>query len=354
MGFRLYLCACLASSLALWGCGSNESLGSGFPEDAGMGGMGGVASVTSITGAPDGAASTPGGTSAASAPVAGTSAAATTAVAGQTSPTVSSNASGGNTARAGATAAGGTSKNTSAGAGGTTGEGGKTTSGAATTKATSSGGSTTTGGSTSTSSDGSGGSASDGGTSGVVLTATLLDTEYIQATWTNNTQASIFLYGCGTVDLHRKDASGWTNLGTGVLCGWEGVSPEVKPGATYKEERRHGPVSKLSDGTGGIFRMSGRYGVGCTNPSAGQSKAGCTDFYVATSNEVTVTLSPVSPDAGVDAACGDMPEGVTCRKSTGGCAAMICSNGGWACAAGQTPVGLVPGACDVPDASAGG
>lgn len=349
MRFRLYLCAsCLVASLALWGCGSNESLGSGLPADAGTGGGGGVSNVTSVTGGPDGATSSPGGSSAASVPVAGNSAAATTAGAGQTSTTGSTSTSGGSTATAGATAAGGTSKNTSAGEGGNTSVGGKSTSGG-----TASGGSTSAGGSTSTGSGGTGGSTSDGGASGVVLTATLVDAEYLRSTWKNNTQASIFLYGCGTVDAYRKDASGWTNLGAGVMCTWEGASPEVKPGATYQEERPYGPVSKLADGKGGTFRMSGRYGVGCTNPAAGQSKAGCTAFYEATSNEVTITLSPISPDAGADAACGDMPDGVTCRKSTGGCTAMVCSNASWACAAGQTPVALVPGACDVPDASAG-
>lgn len=92
--------------------------------------------------------------------------------------------------------------------------------------------------------------------------------------------------------------------------------------------------------------------MGCTNPSAGQSKAGCTSFIEATSNEITVAM-PV-PDAGVDAVCGAQPEGVTCKKPTGGCASMTCVNGSWACAAGQTPVALVPGACDVPDAGIGG
>jgi hypothetical protein len=153
------------------------------------------------------------------------------------------------------------------------------------------------------------------------------------------------------VNVYRKDSAGWTNVGQPLVCAWEGVSPEVKPGASYNDPS-YGPFGKLWPGTGGTFRLSGKYGVGCTNPAAGQSKAGCTAFYEATSNEVVVTLP--SPDAGVDAGCGVQPEGVTCRKSTGGCASMICGNGSWACASGQTPVALVPGACDVGDAGNGG
>lgn len=217
----------------------------------------------------------------------------------------------------------------------------------------SAGGIVTLGGSTVVNSGGSGGTTASGGAgagTGVILTATLLEnTVTIQATWQNNTQASIFLYGCGTVDVYRREATGWTNIGKPLACSWEGISPEVKPGASFSDPS-YGPFTKWWPGTGGTFRLSGKYGVGCTDPSGGQSKAGCTSFIDATSNEITVAM-PV-PDAGVDVACGAM-EGVTCKKPAGGCAAMTCVNGTWACAPGQTPVALVPGACDIPDAASG-
>jgi hypothetical protein len=177
----------------------------------------------------------------------------------------------------------------------------------------------------------------------------------VSVTWQNKTSASIFLYGCGTVDAYRKDAAGWTKLGKYVACSWEGISPEVKAGTSYTDTGPgvNGLVIKEWVGSGGIFRFTGTYGVGCTDPSAGQSKAGCTSFHEATSDEIVVHGPPTVPDAGADAVCGTMPEGVTCRKPTGGCAAMTCTNGSWACASGQTPVALVPGACDgVVDAAA--
>lgn len=337
MRFHTYL---LVSLLALGGglsslsgCGSNKSLGEGFPEDAGAGGIGGTTAVTTVTGG----GSTAGGASAASTPVGGSSPVASSAAAGQTA--------GGSSAVAGKSATAGTSTGT-AGA-----VAGKTASGGASGGRSDTGGTSAVGG-TSVSSGGSSGSTGSGDGTGVILTATVLDTGTIQATWQNNTQASIFLYGCGTVDVYRKDSAGWTNIGKPLQCGWEGVSPEVKPGASL-EDPAYGPFTKYWPKTGGIFRVSGKYGVGCTDPSAGQSKAGCTAFYQATSNEVTVTM-PV-PDAGVDGGCGEMVEGVTCKKPGGGCAAMTCSNGSWSCAPGQTPVALVPGACDISvDAAAAG
>jgi hypothetical protein len=350
MRFQAYLfasCLALVSSSAFVGCGSNESLGSGLPEDAGGGGTAGASAVTTVTGASTasgGATTGGGGTSAVASSSAGTS-----AVAGQISG--SSSAAAGSSVIAGTTATGGASTGTTTGAAGTTGVAGKTASGGTATGGTRTGGTTTT----SVSTGGMGGGAGTNGIStspsGVILTASLAQPGTIQGIWQNNTQSSIFLYGCGTADAYQKQDTGWVNIGKPMACSWEGASPEVKPGASYTDPS-YGPINKYWGGNGGIFRLTGKYGVGCTNPSAGQSKAGCTAFYEVTSNEIEAKGPPTATDAdaGVDADCGTMPEGVTCKKPTGGCAIMTCTNGSWACAAGQTRVALVPGACDVTDA----
>jgi hypothetical protein len=82
-------------------------------------------------------------------------------------------------------------------------------------------------------------------------------------------------------------------LSPGVVCDWEGVSPEVKPGTTYSDSAfMFGPPALTLWSKGGeTYRLTGKYGVGCTNPELGQSKAGCTAFYQATSYPISLSTS---------------------------------------------------------------
>ena len=369
-----FLVLVAASLGTLAGCGSNQSLGGGEPSDAAVasGGAGGTTGVTTVTGGTTASITAAGGATVAGTSAGGVSSSAgMTANAGRTSTASTSTGgatvAGGTTAVAGKTATGGSSTEGTTATGGSTVIAGKTATGGAST-----GGTTATGGSIGTGGSAAGGTSATGGTGaggstggavgGVSLVAELYVTElsnvtdcWIKPSWQNGSSMSIFLYGCGTVDVYKKDASGWKNLGKTIACAWEGISPEVKAGTTYTDDSpAYGPVYKTW-GTG-TYRVAGTYGVGCTDPSAGQSKAGCTAFYVATSNEITVTAPPPSADAGVDGACGTLPEGVTCKKPTGGCAAMTCVSASWTCAPGQTPAAVVPGVCDTiaPDAGTGG
>ena len=52
--------------------------------------------------------------------------------------------------------------------------------------------------------------------------------------------------------------------------------------------------------------------------------------------------------------CGAAPIGSQCKTSAGGCAPLQCIGSSWGCAAGQTEVGVVPGACSVADGGADG
>ena len=142
---------------------------------------------------------------------------------------------------------------------------------------------------------GTGGSADagTGGVAGVALLGFTTADGHLVATWQNQSQVSIFLYGCGTADLWQKNGSDWVKLGPGFACAWEGVSPEVAPGATYTDSAfMYGPPALTLWGNGGeTYRLTGKYGVGCTNPGLGQSKAGCTAFYEATSYPITLSTS---------------------------------------------------------------
>jgi hypothetical protein len=181
-----------------------------------------------------------------------------------------------------------------AGSGGTGGTGGATGSGGKG-GATASGGTTGTGGTSPGGNSGTGGSSQpgDAGIGGVTLIASVTSDGSIVPVWQNQSQVSIFLYGCGTANVWKKNGSDWVNRGTVVVCAWEGVSPEVPAGATLADS---GPgYAVLAVWGPGTYRLQGRYGVGCTNPELGQSKAGCTAFYDAISNEVTLTAVP---DAG--------------------------------------------------------
>ena len=156
------------------------------------------------------------------------------------------------------------------------------------------GGSAALGGST-----GAGGTVATGGNSaaggnagspGGVLLSAVYDGQ-VHATWQNQTSQSIFLYGCGTVEWSRLEGADWVNHGAFVMCVWEGTAVEVAAGATYTETESFAP------GIAGRYRLSGRYGVGCT-PGLGLSAAGCTTFSTATSNEFVVPATGGGGDAG--------------------------------------------------------
>ena len=114
-----------------------------------------------------------------------------------------------------------------------------------------------------------------------------------------DSQVSIFLYGCGTASLWQQKADSiWTDLGPAAVCTWEGVSPEVKPGETYSD---NGYASRNLWVNGSeTYRFTGTYGVGCTHPELGQSKAGCTAFYEATSYPISVHTASADGGSSVD------------------------------------------------------
>jgi hypothetical protein len=130
---------------------------------------------------------------------------------------------------------------------------------------------------------------SGGSPGGVVLIATY--DGQVHATWQNQTSQSIFLYGCGTVEWSRLEGSAWVNHGAFILCAWEGIAVEVAAGTTYTE------TESFAGAEAGRYRLSGRYGVGCT-PGLGLSSAGCTAFFEATSNEFVVPATGGSGGAG--------------------------------------------------------
>ena len=178
------------------------------------------------------------------------------------------------------------------------------------------GGTVATGGSTAL--GGSGGSQG-----GVLLTATY-DGE-AHATWQNQTSQSIFLGGCGTVEWSRLEGSTWVNHGAFVVCAWEGIAVEVAAGGIFTETRGFGQAEA------GRYRLSGRYGVGCT-PGLGLSSAGCTAFFTATSNEFVVPASGGTGGTGtggVTGRGGSGAGGAGGNAGTGGstidCALVGCS-----------------------------
>jgi hypothetical protein len=142
---------------------------------------------------------------------------------------------------------------------------------------------------------GTGGSLAAGGSGGsaggVVLTASY-DEQSVHATWQNHTEQSIFLAGCGTVQWSRFDGTVWSDGAPFMVCSWEGVAVEVAAGATFTENESGPP------GGAGRYRLSGRYGVGCT-PGVGLTAAGCTAFATVTSNEFVVarTRTKLVPEA---------------------------------------------------------
>ena len=135
-----------------------------------------------------------------------------------------------------------------------------------------------------------------GGSPGGVLLVATYDGQ-VHATWQNQTSQSIFLYGCGTVEWSQLEGADWVNHGAFVVCGWEGVAVEVAAGATYTE------TQSFARAEAGRYRLSGRYGVGCT-PGLGLSNAGCTAFFTATSNEFVVSATGGTGGAGAGGVVG--------------------------------------------------
>jgi hypothetical protein len=156
---------------------------------------------------------------------------------------------------------------------------------------------------------GSGSPSSTGGTPGGVLLTATYDGQ-VHATWQNHTGESIFLYGCGTVEWSRLEGADWVNHGAFVMCGWEGIAVEVAAGTTYTE------TESFARAEAGRYRLSGRYGVGCT-PGLGLSQAGCTAISTATSNEFVVPATAGTGGTGAGGMVG-----------TGGSTAVTGGSGG--------------------------
>jgi hypothetical protein len=188
------------------------------------------------------------------------------------------------------------------------------------------GGAVGTGGSVST----GGSSAATGGAAGGVLLTATYDGQ-VHATWSNRTSQSIFLAGCGTVEWSRFEGSVWVDHGGFVMCGWEGIAVEVAAGASYTE------TQSFPKGESGRYRLSGKYGVGCT-PGAGLSKADCTAFFTATSNEVEVSATTGTGGARTGGASGGFGgAGGTTSVGSGG-ATSIGTGGATGQDAGQASI----------------
>jgi|GEM_PF-6452302 len=179
----------------------------------------------------------------------------------------------------------------------------------------------------------------------VILIAAVTSDGGIQPTWLNGTQQSVFLYGCGTAYVWKKEASGWAFRGQEFACTWEGISPEVRAGAVFVEgaPTYSIPVARLWGG--GTYRLQGTYGVGCTHPELGQSKAGCTAYNTLTSNEVTLAAPPGSGGraggtGGRQGTGGSSGTGGTGVNLDGGTVPPGCGNVGLACSGDTCGPGL--------------
>jgi hypothetical protein len=218
---------------------------------------------------------------------------------------------------------------TGAGGTGTVASGGMAT-GGSTLAGTGGGGGVALGGSL-----GGGGTAPTGGSSavggsggspgGVLLVATY--DGQVHATWQNQTSQSIFLGGCGTVEWSRLEGSDWVNHGAFIICAWEGIAVEVAAGATYTESQSFARAEAAR------YRLSGRYGVGCT-PGLGLSSAGCTAFFTATSNEFVVPATGGSGGAGAGGVIGSGGAGVG-GTAAGGAGGTVIGGAGGSAAGGS-------------------
>jgi hypothetical protein len=103
--------------------------------------------------------------------------------------------------------------------------------------------------------------------------------ENVVGTVINNTADSVFLQGCSIFTWEKELGGSWVDKGPTMLCGWEGVAKEVKPGASFPEDNYpHGP---------GTWRLAALYGVGCT-PDMPLSGASCSSTATARSDPFTV------------------------------------------------------------------
>lgn len=91
--------------------------------------------------------------------------------------------------------------------------------------------------------------------------------ESVEPRWENPTAESIFLPGCGTVELEQQSGAAWEHLGPLVFCVWEGVAVKVAAGESFVD-----PMTVINEA--GTFRFTGAYSVGCT-PGEALSQAGC-------------------------------------------------------------------------------
>ena len=166
-----------------------------------------------------------------------------------------------------------------------------------------------------------------GGSPGGVLLIATYDGQ-VHATWQNQTSQSVFLDGCGTVEWSRLEGSAWVNHGAFMVCAWEGIAVEVAAGATYTETESFAPAEA------GRYRLSGRYGVGCT-PGLGLSSAGCATFFIATSNEFVAPATGGGGDAGSGGVVGSGGSG-TGGTATGGTGSTITGGAGGTAAGGSS------------------
>jgi len=135
---------------------------------------------------------------------------------------------------------------------------------------------------------GTGGSS---GTMAVALSATY--DGQVRATWENQTGQSLFLAGCGTVQLWRCKGTSWNEQNAYTIC--NSVAVEVAAGATYSE------TDSLPTTQGGWYFVSGSYGLGCT-PGSGLYTAGCATFQTVNSNVFVVPMAGGSDSGTADAA----------------------------------------------------
>jgi hypothetical protein len=133
----------------------------------------------------------------------------------------------------------------------------------------------------------SGGTPSGGtvGTGGAVrdITLTAIWDGQLHALWRNGTDRSVFLRGCGSVDLWQHFWNSWLNDGQQfVVCAAEVEAVELPPGATYAD-----PYSCVPDDGAGAYQLAGPYGTNCTR-GLPLAQAHCASLETATSNSIQV------------------------------------------------------------------
>ncbi len=78
----------------------------------------------------------------------------------------------------------------------------------------------------------------------------------------------------------------------------------------------------------------------------------CSGADAAQPTDATDAAQPTdATDAASDGGCGATPVGSTCKTSAGTCTPLQCIGSSWGCAAGETEVAVVPGACSAGDAA---